>query len=90
MPNTTYTITSEPVQTVAQETVIDGWLTEEDIELLYKRWKTTWPEPLTFSGGVTGITCEAILQVSQSQLNRVFGKVRGEKFMQIAKENNNA
>lgn len=90
MSNTIYTIASEPVQTVAQETVIDGWLEQDEIDVLYKRWKDKWPEPLVFSGGVTGITCEAVLQVPQSQLNRTYGKVRGTKFMKIAEENNNA
>lgn len=90
MANTLYTITMQGAPTVSPETVIDGWLTDEDIDVLYSRWKTSWPEPLVFSGGVIGITCENILQVPQSQLNRTFGKIRGEKLTQIAKENNNA
>jgi hypothetical protein len=88
--NNMYTITQENAPTVMQETVIDGWLTEEDIELLYERWKSSWPIPLEFSGGVKGITCEAVMQVPTSQLNRTFGKVRGTKLRKIAEENYNA
>ena len=85
-----YVITTEGAPTVAPDTVIDGWLTPEDIEVLYKRWKPAWPAPLEFPGGVLGITCEAIEQVPQAQLNRTYGKIRGQKFMKIAEENSNA
>lgn len=90
MSSKIYTITSDNAPTVSSETVIDGWLDPEDIDVLYKKWKPSWPAPLEFSGGVTGITCEAILQVPESQLNRTFGKIRGEKLRKIAEENNNA
>lgn len=84
---TMYTITTESAPTVATETVIDGWLSDEDNEVLYKRWKSSWPTPLEFPGGVLGITCEGVLQVSESQLNRTYGKVRGERIRKVAEEN---
>ena len=85
-----YVITTDNAPSIVTETVVDGWLSEEDIAVLYKRWRETWPAPLEFSGGVQGITCEAIEQVPQAQLNRTYGKIRGQKFMKIAKENSNA
>lgn len=85
-----YVISTVNAPTVAQETVIDGWLTDEEIEILYKRWKKAWPAPIEFPGGVLGITCEAVQQVPQATLNRTYGKIRGQKFMQVAEENSNA
>lgn len=85
-----FTFTTENAPGIAPETVIDGWLTVDEIEILYKRWRNTWPKPLEYPGGTLGITCESVIQVPQAQLNRTYGKIRGTKFMKVAKENSNA
>jgi len=63
---------------------IDGWVTEEEREKIYTRWKADWPKPLMVQGGVTIITCELIKKVPQANLNRTFGKILGEKLTQVA------
>jgi len=88
--STNYTITTEGAPNVVSEIIIDGFLSDEDIEVLYSRWKSDWPAPIEFPGGVKGISCEAVLQVPQSKLNRTFGKVRGERIHHAAEVNSNA
>ena len=89
MTHDLYTITTANAPTVYVETTIDGWLTDDEIEILYKRWKNSWPEMVEHPGDVWAITCERVKQVPQAQLNRTYGKVRGQKFMRIAEENAN-
>lgn len=67
-------------------TIIDAYLTEEETEKVYARWKEDWPEPLMFSGANPGITFEMIREVPQSKLNRTFGAKLGRKLTQFAAE----
>jgi hypothetical protein len=87
---TEYIITTEGAPNLIQETVIDGFLTDDDADALYKKWRKSWPTPLEFSGGVLGISCEQVLEVPSAQFNRTFGKVRGERIKQVAEVNANA
>jgi hypothetical protein len=68
----------------ARGILIDGWLTAEEREKLYERWKSEWPEPKTVQGGVTIITCEMVKQVTPSMLNRTYGKRLGTRLLEIA------
>lgn len=67
-------------------TIIDAYLTEEETEKVYKRWKPEWPEKLMFSGANPGITFEMIREVPSTQLNRTFGAKLGKKLVQFAAE----
>ena len=67
-------------------TIIDAYLTEEETQKVYDRWKPEWPEPLMFSGANPGITFEMIREVPSTQLNRTFGAKLGRKLVQFAAE----
>lgn len=85
-----YIFTTVNAPSVMVETVIDGHLADADVEVLYKRWKPTWPDMIQFSGGVVGITCEAVMLVPVAQLNRVYGKQMGQRIRHAAEVNSNA
>lgn len=55
-------------------TIIDGYLSQEEIDQLYAIWKSDWPEPLVFQGGVKAITCEMILEVPKDIFIAAFGR----------------
>lgn len=67
-------------------TIIDAYLTEEETEKVYARWKPEWPEKLMFSGANPGITFEMIREIPSTQLNRTFGAKFGRKLKQLAAE----
>ncbi len=68
-------------------TIIDGYLEQSENDLLYARWKSEWPEPLAFSGGIKAITCEMILEIPEEDLVKALGKKRAGQFLQVAKAN---
>lgn len=86
--NNLYTITQSGAPQVAVPVFIDGHLTDEDVDALYAKWKATWEQPVSLPGGLTAITCEAILSVPVAEFNRTMGKARGERIRRIAEVNN--
>jgi hypothetical protein len=59
-------------------TIIDAYLSAPDCNLLYSTWKAEWPTPLEFSGAITAITCEQVLEVPETEFVSVF-KVKRDK-----------
>lgn len=72
---------------LARGTTIDGYLTEEDAQLLYKNWRDRWEKPLEFQGGVTAITCEMVLDLPEKELKAVYGKEAAQRIIDAAKRN---
>jgi hypothetical protein len=78
---------------IARGTTIDAYLLPEDCEVLYEKWQETWPEPFRFSGGITAITCEMVLEVPEDELRAVLGgrkkveKERPGRILEVAKIN---
>lgn len=71
----------------ARGTTIDEYLDAEACALLYDKWQKGWPEPYMFSGGVTAITCEQVLEVSEKEFIKVYGKRVGTRIIDTAKRN---
>jgi hypothetical protein len=59
---------------LARGTTIDAYLSEETCKVLYERWKTEWGEPLMFSGGITALTCEMVLEAPEKELKDTYKK----------------
>ena len=57
----------------AMGTILDAYLAPEDNALLYNTWRKSWPTPLEFSGGITAITCEQVLEVPEGEFLAGFG-----------------
>lgn len=66
---------------------IDGYLDSEDVEILYNRWKDTWPAPVDHQGGIKVLTCEKVLSVGYSELSKVYGVKRAKRFFDVAETN---
>lgn len=60
-------------------TIIDGYLSANETELLLSIWKKEWTEPLAFSGGEKAITCEMILEVPETEFIQAFGTKKANK-----------
>lgn len=63
------TVTSVQIRqgaSAAIGTIIDGYLNDDLSKLLHETWKPEWPEKLGFSGGITAITCEAIMEIDEA------------------------
>jgi hypothetical protein len=70
----------------ARSADIDGWLSENDVEVLYKRWRKSWPEPVEFRGGVQSITCDLVLEIEYKQLVKTYGVQRASRLIKAAKQ----
>ena len=65
-------------------TIIDAYLPDEAVKVLYEKWQPGWPTPLGFSGGEQAITCEMILEVSeQEDGEKAFVKAMGKRLTEI-------
>jgi hypothetical protein len=71
----------------ARGTTIDEYLPGDLNVKLYEKWQPEWPEVLKFSGGITAITCEMVLEVPEKELTRVFGKKDATEILEVAKRN---
>lgn len=71
----------------ARGIIIDGYLAEDEKKTLYEKWKSEWPQPLTFQGGVQALTCEKVLEVGEEQILKTYGKKLGKRFMEVAERN---
>jgi len=71
----------------ARGTTIDPYLTDEDREVLYEKWDNAWGYPQEFHGGDTAITCEMVIEVSEGNLAKVFGKSRAGRILTAARSN---
>lgn len=67
-------------------TIIDGYLNNEMIKLLYDKWQTSWGQLLEFQGNQKAITCEMILAVPKDELERVYQNAASE-FLLVAERN---
>ena len=69
----------------APGTVIDGHLTPEQIKALYGVWLPGWPEKREYRGGIVAITAEMVMEVTEDEFIRAFGrrKVMKETAMDI-------
>jgi hypothetical protein len=66
---------------------IDGFLLNGDTAVLYGRWKAErWGAPLQFSGGITSITCNMIVDVGFQDLAKVYGVRRAKRLLDAAKQ----
>lgn len=74
-----------------RERTIDMSLNDEELlSEIYDKWDAEkWEEPLTFQGGVRGITCEMILRVPLSELGKVYGAERASFLVEIARKGAN-
>lgn len=68
-------------------TIIDGHLVSTDVDLLYTKWQSHWPEPLGFHGGEKAVTCEMILEVPETEFRKIMGKKVAERILAAAKQN---
>jgi len=85
-------ITRRSGTSIARGTTIDEYLSEEDNQKLYDLWQPSWPEPFQFSGGITAITCEMVLELPQDEFIAAFGKSKkgqeqAARILDIAKRN---
>lgn len=71
----------------ARGTGIDPFLSEKEIDVLYKKWNPGWPEKNVFQGGVEEITCEMVLNVPEAELRKEFGAKMAAHLMDVAKHN---
>lgn len=61
---------------------IDGFLSESDVEVLYKRWKSKdWGEPITLRGGIISIDCDMILDIPWNSLVKAYGVKRAKRLV---------
>ena len=67
-------------------TVIDGYLSDEDIQKLYEKWDIEWGEPLEFQGGTKGITCEMVLEAPKTKFKEIMGAA-GKRILDAAQVN---
>lgn len=66
---------------------MDLYLSEEDTEVLYRRWDgAKWGEPLTLNGGVKSITTDMVLAITYKDLSSVYGVKRANLFIEAAKQ----
>lgn len=65
---------------------IDVHLSSNDVEMLYKRWRNKWGNPVGFRGGIESITSELILDVPRKDLVRVYGVRRTTRLIKAAKQ----
>ncbi len=65
---------------------IDVYLSEGDTEVLYKRWRKSWAEPIGLRGGIESITCEMILEIPRTDLVKVYGVMRATRLIKAAKQ----
>lgn len=72
---------------LAKGTVIDGYLEQSEIDTLYMRWRSAWPTPLEYPGGVLAITCEMVLEVPESELIQALGKKLGTRILEVSRVN---
>lgn len=65
---------------IARGTTIDEYLTQEQCEALYKLWEQhpEWPEIYRFSGGITAISCEMVLEVPNDDFVKAFKKYNAQ------------
>lgn len=69
----------------ARGVLIDGFLSYNDVVILYERWKESWPEPEQHRGDEEAITCEMILEVPEEELKKVYGKLRAGRLLEVAR-----
>lgn len=72
---------------------IDGFLSEEERQLLYTVWKANpnFPPVLVYNGGIEDITCDLILEVGEETFKKAFGRRKkhkqiAEKIWEVAKQ----
>lgn len=58
----------------APETIIDGYLTQEQINALYGTWLPDWPDKREYRGGITAITSEMVMQIPEEDFIKAFGR----------------
>lgn len=78
----------------ARGTMIDAYLSGDVCTRLYSVWEEhpEWPEVLRFSGGISAITCEMILDVREEDFLKSFGTKKAdmrlaETILSVAKTN---
>lgn len=75
------------------DTLLDDYLTKKDKDLLYAKWadgmdKFDWVYPISFRGTAgDGISCEMVLELPYTQLEKVFGKRLAKILVDVAKAN---
>lgn len=65
-------------------TLIDQYLDEEDVKILYERWRDKWALPLEYPGSQYAITCDMIAEVPLDELVSVYGKKRSLRYIEAA------
>lgn len=66
---------------------IDGYISPEDKEKLYKLWKSEWKKPLEYRGSVYVITCEHIIETGYDAIKKVYGKRFADRVFPVAEIN---
>lgn len=70
----------------ARGVAMEQYISLEDELVLHERWKSTWPVPLMFSGGVKSVTCEMINEVPKAEFTRTYGKARSKRWTALASQ----
>lgn len=65
-------------------TIIDQYLDDEDVEILYERWKDKWALPLEYPGSQYAITCDMIAGAPLDELVATYGKKRSLRYIEAA------
>lgn len=66
-------------------TDLEPYLSAEEYQTLFAKWKADWPIPNEFAGNVRGITCEQILEVGEAAILKTYGKTLGPKLLEMAR-----
>ena len=74
-------------QSYAQDTPIDGFLSDVEAKVLYEKWDRSWAEPIELHGNQIMITCEMVAGAPLDQLTNTFGATLAAHFMEVAKRN---
>lgn len=80
-PGAKYT---ELIRTHSRDVVIDEYIGEKLVSLLYEKWDNSWDEPLDFGAAGVGITCAMVLNVPIETLTKVYGKKNAGVLKQVA------
>lgn len=67
-------------------TIIDAYLEEPLVKLLYEKWNDDWGAKLEFPGRIYAITAEMILEVPRGELFRTYGPKRAQELLDTAEK----
>lgn len=65
-------------------TIIDQYLSEADVAVLYERWKDKWALPLEYPGSQYAITCDMVADAPFTELVSVYGKKLAVRLIEAA------